>query len=251
MLVPTNSNEITSININIKERMKDFNIEGEKIYNENLQSIELDNINLIYVTLTRAEKELYILSQKAKQPKKEKTSSKIENILTAFLKENYSWNVEENLFTLGSLKKVNKKEFDTEYYNLNKINDLKTINYDLKDKSNKEDNSAKEEGIKIHKILSFINTKDDIENALERGLKLDILKEDEILEVKNKISEIVNNPKLDIYFNNILKSYNEKEIITNSNQSIIPDRIVFHTKNTVRIIDYKTGKSDQTYSANN
>ena len=54
--------------LNLKKSLININKDLEKIdldlYNNYKWELEVDNINLLYVTLTRAEKELYIISEK-------------------------------------------------------------------------------------------------------------------------------------------------------------------------------------------
>ena len=51
----------------------------------------------------------------------------------------------------------------------------------------------------------------------------------------------VHHKLLEKLFSPDLKSYNEREIIRNNGDSIIPDRLVFLSDSNVALIDYKTG----------
>ena len=94
--------------------------------------------------------------------------------------------------------------------------------------------------------MSLIETSDDIENALAAVLRSGDIVEDEIDGLKSKIIQIVNHPKLQLFYSNGNTIKNEKDIITQNGSIIRPDRVVI-TENRATIIDYKTGKQDSTY----
>jgi CRISPR/Cas system-associated exonuclease Cas4 (RecB family) len=103
--------------------------------------------------------------------------------------------------------------------------------------------AAREKGIKMHYILSGINSVDKIPDVLESMLKQGIISADERPELHQKIEQILQNKILWNYFNGGLKSRNEAEIITETGEILRPDKIVFDKDEAV-VIDYKTGKAD-------
>ena len=50
--------------LNYNKDFENYGEAGEKIYEEHQSELELDNINLLYVTLTRPIEQLYIISSK-------------------------------------------------------------------------------------------------------------------------------------------------------------------------------------------
>ena len=52
---------------------------------------------------------------------------------------------------------------------------------------------------------------------------------------------VFNNPKLKHYFDVSKNIFNEREIYLPGNVVIKPDKIIFHSKNEISILDYKTG----------
>ena len=50
--------------INFNKNVEDFGEEGKSIYDTRRNTLELDNLNLLYVTLTRAEKQLFVFAKK-------------------------------------------------------------------------------------------------------------------------------------------------------------------------------------------
>ena len=65
--------------------------------------------------------------------------------------------------------------------------------------------------------------------------------------LKEKILKIVNHPDLKKYFNGDLVSFNEREIISKKGFVLVPDRLVFLNDKDVTIIDYKTGKENNSH----
>ena len=66
--------------------------------------------------------------------------------------------------------------------------------------------------------------------------------------LKTSVLEVVNHPKLNIYFKDEFITYNERDIITNSGQLLRPDRLSINSKNEVIIIDYKTGDAKESHA---
>ena len=62
--------------------------------------------------------------------------------------------------------------------------------------------------------------------------------------IRNLMVSIVSHPLLKIYFQPGLLIVNEREILTESGQVIIPDRLVFEEQK-VTVVDYKTGKPNK------
>ena len=56
------------------------------------------------------------------------------------------------------------------------------------------------------------------------------------------VKSIFDNKKLSQFFESKQNVYNEREIYLSNNKVIKPDKIIFHSKEEVSILDYKTGK---------
>src|ERR1041384_1696125 len=84
--------------------------------------------------------------------------------------------------------------------------------------------TAREKGIKMHYILSEINSVNDIPIILEKMLKQGIISEEEKPELNQKIQDILQNKILDNYFSGNLNFKNEAEIITDTGELLRPDK---------------------------
>jgi RecB family endonuclease NucS len=95
----------------------------------------------------------------------------------------------------------------------------------------------------FHEILSKIMTDLDVDAVVNQYYNQGFIDETQLKLIKTTINTIVKHPQLCRYFQDDMTVFNEREIVDVDNQIIIPDRLVFNSKNEVTIIDYKTGKS--------
>ena len=65
----------SNIMVPLNKEIRYTGVKGEEIYNTRKSELELDNFNLLYVALTRAVEQLYIITDK-KLNKKEEENSK-------------------------------------------------------------------------------------------------------------------------------------------------------------------------------
>ncbi len=241
-------NEFNSLLLNFNKDFEYFGSIGKSIYDKHLNDQELDNINLLYVALTRAQNELHVICTNSSNPKGEENINKYSGILINYLKKNNYWEFNKELFEFGLKAKnnvVNKKSSTLliEDFIINP-KEIHQINIDAKSAmvwgTNVE--KATSDGNLLHEIMSHINSKLDLDvvlqNLCENGT-LDLkLKE----KYNNLIDDILEHKELKQYYSSELLSFNEKEILIRNGNSIRVDRIVFTSDSDVCIIDYKTGR---------
>jgi len=90
---------------------------GEEIYQKRRNTLKLDNVNLLYVTLTRAIEQLYIFAEKPKEMINDFPTS-YNDLFAAFLKQTSQWEETKNTYKFGSpikltseMKPLDKKSF--------------------------------------------------------------------------------------------------------------------------------------------
>lgn len=207
----------------------------------------LDNLNLLYVAFTRAIERLHIIAYKSKSQKQKTVADWINDYLT-----NNVANGEE-VFESGQLqnRQLNEtpaeiRNFDISDLNFNSNTGLIKIkgSHKLKlEEDSLREETALEKGIKMHYILSEINSSKEITSVLETMLKQGIITESEKPELEEKIEMILSNQLITNYFSDQVNSKNEAEMITENGELLRPDKIVFEKDHAV-VIDYKTGKSN-------
>lgn len=248
----SNFNGFSHLYLSLNKDFENYNEISHSIYNEHISELELDSINLLYVVLTRAAEQLYIISEfdvdKKTQTEKLNTYS---GIFINYLKAINRW--EENTFTysFGTSEKSSGEKpatHDTIYQNefistakeAHNLNIVTSSGY-LWDTFQEE---AIEKGNLIHNIMSEIKTSEDIEYVLDDYKHIGIINALQYNELKATVFSLINHKQLQPYFSSEATIYNEQDIITKEGQILRPDRIVINSKNEAVIIDYKTGLSN-------
>jgi ATP-dependent exoDNAse (exonuclease V) beta subunit len=233
--------------------VENYGEDAALVYNQKKQEELLDNINVLYVALTRAEEQLYVISQFL-EPNKE--GEYPYNTASFFIKYLIGIGVYELSimeYEFGNAAKLSEKIIEK-----NEVKTIPLINEILNPKSIKiaqrealmwgtHQQEAIEYGNLIHEILSFVKTKSDVDlaimKALENGLITFIQKE----AVYKSIQEIVNHLELENYFAEGNEILNEQTIIQKEGKTIKPDRMVLAKNNEVFLLDYKTGNHNPKY----
>ncbi|RZK09717.1 MAG: ATP-dependent helicase [Flavobacterium sp.] len=223
------------------------------VYNEKKQEELLDNINVLYVALTRAEEQLYVISSMNLSSKGEVPRNNMAAFFIRYL-ENYSdFNVDKFVYEFGNPTKLSSESKTVE-----KPKNIELVSETLNPKNIKiaqrealmwgtNQQKAIEYGNVLHEILSFIKTKNDVPLAIQKAIEngLITISQEEI--VSQTIGEIVNHDELEIYFSEGNRILNEQTIIQKEGQIVKPDRMVLTNNNEVLLLDYKTGVHNPKY----
>lgn len=222
---------------------------GDSFFSESLKNEmemqRIDNLNIFYVCLTRARKEMHII---AKNPPKSLIDGKSSpNDLSQLL---YLY-CEQNGYTFGSPYRWNEaskkedseiEEFDAEYetYGMNPEACSKRFiaSSDAWDYFSEEGigQSKRLRGIEQHALLSRIRTSDDAPEVLR---SIEPQTRELLLERISAHSE---------WFSPELKTLNEVAIIDSFGNTNRPDRVLVDKKGRVTVIDFKFGEEDEKYS---
>ena len=222
---------------------------GDSFFSESLKNEmemqRIDNLNIFYVCLTRARKEMHII---AKNPPKSLIDGKSSpNDLSQLL---YLY-CEQNGYTFGSpyrWKEASKKEdseieeFDAEYetYGMNPeaCSRRFVASSDAWDYFSEEGigQSKRLRGIEQHALLSRIRTSDDATGVLR---SIEPQTRELLLERISAHSE---------WFSPELKTLNEVAIIDSFGNTNRPDRVLVDEEGHVTVIDFKFGEEDEKYS---
>jgi ATP-dependent exoDNAse (exonuclease V) beta subunit len=241
--------------LNFNKDFEDYSDEGNDIYNTRQSELELDNINLLYVALTRPVEQLYVISKKDISAKGEVNSKKYSGLFINYLKQIDVWNDSQVSYSFGNAEKTSTSPLLIE----NSIESLDFIS------TSKEDHHIKivtnsgylwdslqeeaiEKGNLIHNIMSHIKTIDDVDFVLNNFVSSSLINKEQSISLKLKISDILNHPELKPYFINNHEIYNERDIISKNGVILRPDKIIVNSKNEVVIIDYKSGNEDKKHA---
>ncbi|MFV5696776.1 UvrD-helicase domain-containing protein [Flavobacterium sp. ZT3R17] len=230
-----------------------FGEEASFVYNQKKQEELLDNINVLYVALTRAEEQLYVISNMNLSSKGEIPKN---NMCTFFI--NY----------LGNKGEFDENKLEYEFGNATKLSSAKLhidtsktiplVSEILNPKNIKiaqrealmwgtHQQEAIEYGNVIHEILSFVKTKNDVDLAITKSIENGLITFGQKETVFNTIQEIVNHSELEICFAEGNEVLNEQTIIQKEGKTIKPDRMVLTKDKEVLLLDYKTGTHNVKY----
>ncbi|WP_418508738.1 UvrD-helicase domain-containing protein [Corallibacter sp.] len=241
--------------LNYNKDFEFFGDEGYAIYNKHQSELELDNINLLYVALTRASEQLYIIAKHDINSKGEISNKTYSGLLINYLQSSNNWVNNQLNYSFGNPQKESSKKEDTktqtqqqqEFISTNKQDhNIKIVTssgylWDTKQKD------AIEKGLLVHNIMAEIKTDVDIDFALNDFLNNAIITKPQQTLLKDTILHIVQHPNLKTYFTSNNTIYNERDIICSSGKIIRPDRLVITPNNEAIIIDYKTGAENNKY----
>ncbi|NVJ89842.1 MAG: UvrD-helicase domain-containing protein [Flavobacteriaceae bacterium] len=240
--------------VSYKKDLEQINDRSLALYLNRKEELELDNINLLYVALTRAVEQLYIITDKNLVGKEKSENLKYySGFLINFLKEIGLWKEDLLTYEFGSKERVSTKPELKTKVDLHKefiSHSWEDHNLVLAENSSKVwDNTkdARNYGNLIHELLSHIYIPNDIDKVLEQYLQKGIIEISSFDDIKKTISMVVNHQLLLKFFSENNVVYNEREIVDVDNQILIPDRLIFHDDNSVSILDYKTGTPSLTH----
>jgi ATP-dependent exoDNAse (exonuclease V) beta subunit len=243
-------NDFDSILIDSSSGIKKTGASGINIFEEQRKEKELDSFNLLYVCLTRAVEQLYIISELKKSNDSIGTSAQL---FVDFLSQERRW--EENLsrYEFGNKKRNATKKDSSETAEIQKeFISSSWSDHQIHIVANSEllwDTERAEAigyGNLIHEMMARIEQENDVEPVLEQFVNRGFLRKEEMNNMRGLVLSIVQHPLLRSYFQPGQIIINEREILTESGQVIIPDRLVIDQQN-VTVIDYKTGKPNENH----
>lgn len=253
--VPVEANSLNGFDevlLSEKEELSEYPNKASAIFSEEKEKIQLDALNVLYVAMTRAQKGLYIITEKtARQSSKDKIGN-YSDLFSSYLKDKQLWAEEQNTYIFGSLDDyMLSKNIETIKKNI-------PYQYSYKDRSafkilnrsgmlwNTEREKAISHGNLIHYILGLIKTKKDLNKAIDSAIKNGDIASHDAVTIYSQIERIMNHTDLKEFFTEEYTILNERSILTDKGQILRPDRIVIKDGKAT-IIDYKTGKKDPKY----
>ena len=239
--------------IDFKKEVQFISSRGAEIYQQQRQELELDNLNLLYVALTRPIEQLHIITDKRVKAKGIEDLNYYSGIYINFLKSQHVWSSEQSHYTFGDPERVSHKDllktsrqFQERFISTPWQSHNITMVANASKLWDTEQGKAIDFGNLIHEMLSNIRSSDDVELVFQRYRANGTIKDELANDVKKRLYNIVGHERLKGYFSEDNIVFNEREIVTVDHQIIIPDRLVFYN-DKLTIIDYKTGKPDKKY----
>ncbi len=231
----------------------------------------IDNLNLLYVALTRAED---ILLVNAKLPKTNKYGKRPEikdvsglmyemfdslSALTDDYQKDLRLNFDKNaqIYERGALKGIDKTideikdtGLSSRPYTSNNWSDkirIKTKTGAVPGPAFEQRKARIAMGIVVHRILSNIKTTADTDRQLNFIQEEGLVGEKEVGEIRNQVRKILENDKVKPWFDGSYEIKTESPILTKSGRKYQPDRVMLKG-NQVIVVDFKTGEASPAHS---
>lgn len=205
---------------------------------------ELDNFNILYVALTRAKEQLYIISNDPNNGKKPDDSFQI--FFKSFLANTTKFTNVENSYQFGETSKKtasNKNQNNTASLNLFICTPKKrqqvtpALNISLLSIDQQE---SLQIGILTHELMAKIYDRNDFDKVINHFKQRKYIPKAHSHIIEKNIVSILAHPLLKTIFNKKNQIFNERDFTIN-NEILRPDRVEIIDQTTVIIIDYKTG----------
>ena len=226
-------------------------------------NVYMDNLNTLYVGLTRAKEELVLFAPKPKaasKGKKEETLSSIGDLLWRSLQLTVAHTREgEALESLPAHFDLEVGRFEwgdwwttTQKHNEQTVEEIpmerivsispdERLHLRLHGKSYFFDNTRRKHGTLMHEVLSRIRTVDDIRQAVEGYRMEGVINHEESTLLVDKLSRLLDTPEATEWYDGRYRVLNEVEILFGSGLAKRPDRVMLRGDEVV-VIDYKFGQ---------
>ena len=242
---------LPKILVDKNSKVEDFGEDAAAVYNQKKQEDLLDNVNVLYVALTRAEEQLHVIS--SMNIKKDGSLPKNMSSFFIHFLENHGFDESKMEYEFGNSNKLsqeNNKQQETQIIpQVASTLDTKNIKIAQRESLmwNTKQQKAIEYGNIIHEILSFVKTKTDVDLAITKAIENGLIVSSQKEYVSKTIYEIVNHQELSGFFAENNKVLNEQTIIQKEENLVKPDRMVVANNNEIYLLDYKTGLHQAKY----
>jgi ATP-dependent helicase/nuclease subunit A len=232
-------------------------------YREEKYSVYLDNINLLYVALTRAKDVMYGFS--INNPRSENTiAGVLKNAITLIsdsqkgqdfgLKGCFSDG--SGVFEYGEIPEnkretTDKKDLISSKYSVSKTMESLKLKLHGENYFSSESQKVRQKinyGKLMHEVFEGINTPADISTVVRKLVLEGKLADEESSEIEKKIIEIIKETQVAGWFLPENKVLTEAGILLPSGITRRPDRVIFKDGKTT-IIDFKFGEENSKYAA--
>ncbi|MDA0792487.1 MAG: UvrD-helicase domain-containing protein [Bacteroidetes bacterium] len=231
--------------------LMEYGARGNELYEKICSESAMDEVNVLYVAMTRAVEQLYVITQQTGPESSPSYAQLFANFINSIGK---NWN-DDGGITFGNPVRQAIREEPPQHKKL-KIRDLlfrKSTSWKKQLVANQPlslpSQKAQQYGLFLHEMMAKIKTAEDVEDAFQHEMKPYDLTPEEKQLIKEQCIKIVTHPLIEHLFNGSGAVFCEKEILIPKGETLRPDRInVFYENRKAAIVDYKTGtprKEDQ------
>ena len=234
--------------VNSNKSLLNYDPKAEQLMTQLHEQNLLDQLNVLYVAMTRPESFLYVITSLSKG-----STETYGTLFKKFLVENGQWNDDVEEYTFGSAVFPKKKEKEaTEEATIPFQKGWQQPNYKIAmgasllwDTHQKE---ALERGNLIHELFSKITYTTDLDAVLNDALQEGTLSTEQYELLQPQMVQLLSNSTLSPFFSKDYEYFMEREFIDANGNYFRPDRLAYNPNTReVYIIDYKTGQPNDQY----
>lgn len=248
-----NEVDIPKFLVSQKEEMNNYSETSAQLFSSKQQELLLDHVNVLYVALTRAEEQLYIISQMT-LTEKGTFKNTMASWFMRFLQDTTDFSTEKFVYEFGestrkstpevaqdNIKIIHPVQSSLDFQSI-KIATLDALMWDTKKRDSIEFGNV------LHEILSRIESEKDVEKSIQMALDSGMITHENRQDITSSIYNIIHHPELKEFFNPSYRILNERTIVQKGLQLSKPDKVVLTSNKTAMLLDYKTGQKSDKYT---
>lgn len=223
----------------------------------------MDNLNTLYVALTRAKEELILCAPRPKKLSKSGEPERITSIgdlLWQALRTESAqtqqgepleslpshFDAEEGYFEWGDWwhPEIKEQQSEIEEIPMQRIVSIspdERLHLRLHGTSFSFDDTQRKHGTVMHEVLSRIRTESDISTAVESYQMEGVITQAEGAQIAQKLTTLLRTPQVNNWYNGTYHVLNEVEILFEGGLTKRPDRVMLRGDEVV-VVDYKFGQ---------
>ena len=210
------------------------------LHKEEKNKAIMDDLNVLYVAMTRPKQQLYIFTEKYKDLKELNSLSKF----MGYFLEQSGAGFPYEIGQIGVNKKKSKQSKNSLTINYTSTPNWRDVIH-LKNNANNlwdVELDKQQWGQLLHECLSKINYIEDKEEVLNQMERNGLLSHSMKSRLRTRVEELLADSDIKPFFETDWQIKTEHEILQSSGEIYIPDRLLINDKR-VKIIDYKTGSN--------
>ncbi len=238
--------------ISQKKDLLDIDEHTANLYNAKREQQQLDNLNILYVALTRAVEQLYIISRVKEKYTSAKEQTNFADLLMTFLEVQPDWEASKMEYSFGESKRISSaKNNPLNEETLNLISSAKeSHNIDIVTRAETLWDNDRQEAISmgnlVHDLMSQINTIEDIDETIKKAHNAGMIISEERSNLKQSLLNLIDLLINKGFFDPKKSIYNERDIL-HEGALLRPDRVEIDNDKYAYLLDYKTGLPQESH----
>ena len=223
-------------------------------YHQERFRVHVDNLNLLYVALTRPRESLFVMAPF--EPEKDERLGNVANVLGLLLTRHYAdgemfkhYNHVTLKWSVGKPEqpRIGEKQFPATTYinhsasNIDSRSGLR-IHWHGKDFFDSDTEAKINYGKLMHEVLQNMHTQADLDRALDKLMREGKLNKSELEPIRKEMMDFINLQPVEDWFSGKWEVLNERDIIMSDGHVRRPDRVMIRDKEII-VVDYKIGTS--------